>query len=87
MIVCPYVSLVSIQSQQWRNSAMAMADVVIVEVGPERKQYHLYKALLTHHSEHFAKALTGNWKEADEGVIRLLDVEEQTCKSASESWY
>ncbi|KAK7190724.1 hypothetical protein PSPO01_02887 [Paraphaeosphaeria sporulosa] len=28
-----------------------------------------------HHLEYFKKALTGNWKEAQEGIVRLGDVE------------
>jgi hypothetical protein len=58
---------------------------VIVEIGPERKQYELHKALLIHHSEYFSKAFQGSWKEADEGVIRLSDIEEITCESALQS--
>ncbi|KAF1849865.1 uncharacterized protein K460DRAFT_411672 [Cucurbitaria berberidis CBS 394.84] len=50
-------------------------DVVVIEVGPERKKYYLHKALLVHHSDYFRKALEGPWTEAQEGVIKLEDIE------------
>jgi hypothetical protein len=57
--------------------------VVVVEIGAERKKYHVHKALLVHHSEYFAKALNGSWKEAGEGVVKLEDVEPAVCEFAS----
>ncbi|KAH7094575.1 hypothetical protein FB567DRAFT_600179 [Paraphoma chrysanthemicola] len=47
---------------------------VIIEIGPDRKKYYIHKALIVHHSEYFRKALQGTWKEAQEGVVRLEDV-------------
>jgi hypothetical protein len=38
--------------------------------------------LLAYHSEYFQKALAGPWKEAQEGLIVLEDVEPVTCKQA-----
>jgi hypothetical protein len=35
---------------------------------------------MTQHSEYFQKALQGPWKEAEEGVVRLEDVEPETCE-------
>jgi len=32
-----------------------------------------------HHSEYFRKALSGSWKEAEENVVTLKDVEPATC--------
>ncbi|KAJ8111028.1 hypothetical protein OPT61_g6273 [Boeremia exigua] len=53
----------------------AQADgMVTVEIGPDRKKYCLHKALVTHHSEYFRKALHGPWVEAQEGVVKLDDV-------------
>ncbi|KAF1955500.1 hypothetical protein CC80DRAFT_415162 [Byssothecium circinans] len=49
--------------------------MAIVEVGPERKKFHIHKALLTHHSEYFRKALSGPWIEAQESVVKLSDVD------------
>jgi hypothetical protein len=43
-------------------------------VGPEQQQYHLHKALLTHHSEYFLRAFNGSWKEAEDRIVTLEDV-------------
>ncbi|RYO32488.1 hypothetical protein AA0111_g4571 [Alternaria arborescens] len=48
---------------------------IIVEVGPDRRKYHVQKAFLTHYSEYFSKALNGAWKEAKDKIIRLIDIE------------
>ncbi|KAJ8112978.1 hypothetical protein OPT61_g4787 [Boeremia exigua] len=48
---------------------------VIIRVGPEGVPYHVHKALLRHHSEYFTRALNGNWKEAEENLITLDDVD------------
>ncbi|RYN51240.1 hypothetical protein AA0114_g5620 [Alternaria tenuissima] len=48
---------------------------IIVEVGPDRRKYHVQKAFLTHYSEYFSKALNGAWKEAKDKIIRLTDIE------------
>ncbi|KAJ4333155.1 hypothetical protein N0V95_009494 [Ascochyta clinopodiicola] len=54
----------------------AQADgIVVVEIGHDRKKYYLHKALVVFHSEYFRKALQGPWKEAEEGLVRLDDVE------------
>ncbi|KAI4629163.1 uncharacterized protein J4E87_003424 [Alternaria ethzedia] len=47
----------------------------IIEVGPDRMKYHVQKAFLVHHSDYFHKALSGTWKEAEDGVVTLVDVE------------
>lgn len=57
--------------------------MVVIEVGPEKIAYHVHKALLTHHSEYFRKALSGPWKEAEERRVQLDDVEPPVCKC----WY
>jgi hypothetical protein len=49
-------------------------------VGPEGTEYRVHKALLIEHSEYFEKALKGSWKEAEEGVVKLEDVEHGVCK-------
>ncbi|KAJ4400907.1 hypothetical protein N0V91_008286, partial [Didymella pomorum] len=38
-------------------------------------KYKVHEALLIEASDYFKKALTGLWKEADEDVIHLTDVE------------
>jgi hypothetical protein len=54
--------------------------MIVVEIGPDAKKYFVHKALLMHHSKFFKKALTGTWKEAQEGVVRLEDVETEPCE-------
>ncbi|KAJ8111033.1 hypothetical protein OPT61_g6274 [Boeremia exigua] len=49
--------------------------MVIVEIGTNKIRYSVHKALLIHHSEYFRTALRGPWKEADEGVARLVEIE------------
>lgn len=60
----------------------AIQDVVIVvEVGPERVKHFVRKTVLEEHSEYFKRALNGSWKEADDKVVCLDDVDCSTCKS------
>ncbi|KAF1970501.1 hypothetical protein BU23DRAFT_570673 [Bimuria novae-zelandiae CBS 107.79] len=61
-----------------KPSALAAGAIATVEVGPNAKKYNVHKALLVHHSEYFAKALTGSWTEAQTGVVKLDDLEEDT---------
>jgi hypothetical protein len=56
------------------NRAAARDDMVVLEIGPGKHKYRIHKALLTHHSEYFQKALTGPWKEATERSVALDDV-------------
>ena len=44
-------------------------------IGPQRQQYHVHKALITHHSEYFHKALNGPWKEAEDKTVVLDHVD------------
>jgi hypothetical protein len=53
---------------------------VTVEVGQTRKKYLLHRGIVCHHSEYFQKALSGSWKEAQDGVVILEDVETTTCE-------
>lgn len=54
---------------------MALEGVVVVEFGPEKRAYYIHKALLIHHSDFFRKALLGPWRESEEGIVKLHDVE------------
>jgi hypothetical protein len=54
---------------------------VAVEIGLERVKHYVHKALLEEHSEYFKKALNGPWKEAEDKVVCLDDVDCCTCKS------
>lgn len=62
------------------SSSVFGAKVATIEVGPHRKKYYIHEALLAHYSEYFRKALRGPWKEAEEGVVRLEDVDHRACK-------
>jgi hypothetical protein len=55
-------------------------DTIKIGVGPGRTQYSVHPGLLAQHSEYFKRALYGPWKEAEERVIKLDDVDCQTCK-------
>ena len=65
----------------WENfeltvrSIAAKGDIVVLEIGPEKQHYHVHKALLTHHSEYFRNAFNGSWKESDNKLVTLEDVE------------
>lgn len=48
---------------------------MVVEVGEKGRRYSLHKAFLCHYSEYFRKALNGPWKEAEDGVVPLKDIE------------
>ncbi|KAF3033787.1 hypothetical protein E8E11_003628 [Didymella keratinophila] len=55
-------------------SADGMATVVI---GSSQTKYLVHKALIVHHSEYFAKALSGPWIEVEERVITVAGVGEE----------
>ncbi|KAF2649507.1 hypothetical protein K491DRAFT_783291 [Lophiostoma macrostomum CBS 122681] len=48
---------------------------VQILVGPNLTRFHVPKALLCYYSSYFRGALTGNWKEGDDGIIKLDDVD------------
>lgn len=52
---------------------------VVVKVA-KAVDYSLHRALLVEHSEYFKKALNEPWKEAQDGVVRLEDVESSVCR-------
>jgi hypothetical protein len=60
---------------------MSKEGTVIIEVGLDHEKYYIHRALLVHHSEYFAKALRGSWKEAQEGIVKLEDIGTEECKS------
>ncbi|KAF2653381.1 hypothetical protein K491DRAFT_603031 [Lophiostoma macrostomum CBS 122681] len=57
---------------------VAQGGTMIVEVGTEKKQYHVHKKLISAHSEYFRKALDGSWREAQDGKVVLDDIEPTT---------
>ncbi|KAI4684695.1 uncharacterized protein J4E88_004136 [Alternaria novae-zelandiae] len=56
-------------------SIAAKEGFVVLEIGPQKQHYHVHKALLTHHSEYFRNAFNGSWKESDDKLVTLSDVD------------
>ncbi|KAI4954278.1 hypothetical protein J4E91_001988 [Alternaria rosae] len=52
----------------------------IVEAGDTKTRSHVHRWLLVQNSEYFKKALSGRWKETQDGVVTLEDVECSTCE-------
>ncbi|KAH9881253.1 hypothetical protein J1614_001749 [Plenodomus biglobosus] len=57
------------------SAAVQDPTLAVVEVGAEKKKYYIHRQFLMAHSEFFAKALSGPWREAQEGVVKLDDVD------------
>lgn len=49
--------------------------IVTLLIGPEHVPYYVHRDFLMHHSGYFKKALAGPWKESEERVVTLDDVE------------
>ncbi|KAI4652405.1 hypothetical protein J4E93_002607 [Alternaria ventricosa] len=56
-------------------SIAVTSPTVIVKVGAEGKEYILHTELLKHHSGYFRGALAGAFREAEEGVIPITDID------------
>ncbi|KAF1849756.1 uncharacterized protein K460DRAFT_3178 [Cucurbitaria berberidis CBS 394.84] len=56
-------------------SAVALSSTIIVKVGAKQKKYTLHRKLLVYHSEYFRSALSGKFRETDDGVIVLNDID------------
>lgn len=54
---------------------MVLGGKAILEIDPERLKYCIHRVLLVHRSDYFRKALKGPWKEVEEGIITLEDVQ------------
>lgn len=61
---------VSVRSE----SAEKYRDTVRVLVGPDQVEFQIFRYLLTASSHFFEAALTGDFKEAREGIVRLPEV-------------
>lgn len=55
------------------QSRLSSSPLVKICVGSEEKPYSLPKDLIAHYSSYFASCFKNNWKEANEGVLRLSD--------------
>lgn len=53
--------------------------VVLVEVGSNREKYFIHKGLFAFHSDYFATALKGPWREAIERKSWVNDVNSGGC--------
>ncbi|KAF3052429.1 hypothetical protein E8E11_007086 [Didymella keratinophila] len=53
-------------------------DTVIDQLGQERKRCCVHRAVLCHYPKYLQHALNGSWKEEEEGVVSLADVEIET---------
>ena len=62
------------------STAARESALIIVNVSASRIKYTVHRSLLVRHSEYFKKALTGSWKEAQEGVVTLKDVDCDACQ-------
>jgi hypothetical protein len=54
-------------------SAITKGEIATIAIGPQKKLYHVHKALICHHSDYFRTVYNGRWKEAEDGVA-LEDV-------------
>lgn len=61
------------------SSTAASSSFVTVEIGADRKTYCVHKTLLEHHSGYFSGVFNGPWKEAEDGVVPLEDIEPGIC--------
>ncbi|KAI4681785.1 uncharacterized protein J4E84_007381 [Alternaria hordeiaustralica] len=57
------------------HSIAATLPTVIVKVGAEGKEYILHTELLKHHSGYFRGALSGAFRETDDGIIPITDID------------
>jgi hypothetical protein len=51
--------------------------MIVVEVGHEHQKYRIYKDLISYYSEYFRNALKEPWREAEDRVVELPDIEPQ----------
>ncbi|RYN29461.1 hypothetical protein AA0115_g5274 [Alternaria tenuissima] len=58
-----------------RHSMAAGSNTIVVKVGSDGKEYNLHTGLLIHHSGYFRGALSGAFRETDDGVVPLPDVD------------
>jgi len=59
--------------------------IVYIEIGPEKQKFGMHKALLCRISPYFQAALTGNFEEAETGII-VMDDESPEVFTGFNSW-
>lgn len=57
------------------DSDFVVSDTIVVRVGTQAKKYTLHERLLVYHSSYFKGALSGRFRETDDGVVPLDDVD------------
>ena len=55
------------------DPSLLTEDMVNIFVGPKRKNFHIHKALLCHHSSFFQRTLDGGFKEQEDKAVYLPD--------------
>lgn len=78
-----YSILVEVEPKLTIFRTAARNGIITILVGTDCVKYGVRRAILTQHSQYFKKALEVPWKEAEEGLLQLEDVEPETCKSGS----
>jgi len=63
------------------HRAHLRGETIKIEVSPAYTAYFVHPGLLAQHSEYFKRALNGDWKESSNRVLKLDDVECETCQS------
>jgi hypothetical protein len=53
--------------------------MVQVIVGADKKPYTFHKKLIRQHSEYFSRAFGPNFKEGEESILYLAEVDETSC--------
>jgi hypothetical protein len=60
------------------HSALARGnDMIVVSVSQTHQKYRIYKDLIAYYSEYFCNALKKPWKEAEDRLIELPDIDPQ----------
>ena len=60
---------------------------MLIKVGPDSVNFGIHKGLLCHYSFYFKAALTGEFKEASEGIVVLRDEDVDVFKRFNEWLY
>lgn len=69
------------------DSSDAEDRVIVVEIGSPPRSFYLYESILIRHSDLFKTILDEQANEVVKGVIRLHDIEPDTCRLLTNSSY
>jgi hypothetical protein len=53
--------------------------IVVIKIGPDSVPYYVHKSLLSDQSAYFDRAFKGKWREAEESIAMLENVDCFTC--------